>query len=277
MLELEYFSLPFKIALLALGFICGACFGSFVNCIQMRVRDKKSIFGRSVCPNCGHTLGVIDLVPVFSYIFLRGKCRKCHEKISPRYLIVEILFGLTWVAVILIYGWSLITIEYLILFTILCAEALWDFDVFEVPDTLHILAIVNFLAFLFAHDNPLSRLLQGLIAGVIYGGAILIISLIMDKVYKKESIGGADIKLLFVLGLYYGWKTMLLLLILSCLIGFILAFVFKAGFQRAFPFIPALVISALICSFIAEPFIAWYIGLFSLNDAVEGAHIHTHN
>ncbi len=269
MLSLKFFPLPAAIGLLLLAFMTGACFGSFINCIQLRVKDKKSVLGRSECPNCGHRLGFFELIPVFSYLFLRGKCKNCREKISPRYFLAELCFGLAWALTVAFFGWQWLTLEYLVLFTVLCAEALWDLDIFKVPDTLHILAILNFLIFLPTHPEPLKRLLWGALAGLIYALAILVLSLIMDKVYKKESIGGADIKLLFVLGLYFGWKSMLLLLILSCFIGLLLAAVFKAGLQKTFPFIPALVVSAFICAVWAERFIGWYMSLFDL-----GAHTH---
>lgn len=264
MLSLKFFPLPAIIGLLALSFIAGACMGSFVNCIQLRIKDKKSVLGRSECPNCGHRLGFFELIPVFSFIFLRGKCKNCKAKISPRYFAVELSFGLLWALAVVFFGWQWLTLEYLILFTVLAAESLWDFDIFEVPDTLHIIAAVNFLIFLPTHPEPLSRLLWGLVTGLIYGGALLLLSLVADKVFKKDSIGGADIKLVAVLGLYFGWKSMLLLIILSCIFGLLLSLIFKAGLQKEFPFIPALCLSAVICSVCADPLINWYIGLFAL-------------
>ncbi len=267
-MSIMYFSPAFAAAMTACAFVLGAVMASFINCMQIRLTEKKPVFGRSCCPNCGHKLSWYELVPVLSYIFLKGKCKSCKQRISPRYLIVEVLFGLMYAGLLWGFGLSAELAEYVILFTILAAEAIWDYATFEVPDTLHILAIINWLAFLWAH-GPLERLKSGLFAGVIYAGAILLVSLVADKVYKKESIGGADIKLIFVLGLYFGWKAMLLLIILSCVTGLLLALAFRAGMQKAFPFIPALVLSAYICAFAAEPIIRWYTSLFGL-----GEHIH---
>ena len=265
-MSIFYFSPIFAAYMLVLAFILGACIGSFVNCIEWRIHNKKgSILGRSNCPNCGHKLGFFDLIPIFSYIFLGGKCRYCKEKISFRYLGVELVFGAAFAGILAYFGLSWQTLEYLILFAILLAAALSDIVTFEVPDTLHILAVVNFLAFLVTHEDPLNRLLWGVIAGLVYGAVLLIISLVADKVYKKDTMGGADIKLIAVLGLYFGLKSMLFLLILSCIVGLILAMIFKAGWQREFPFIPAIVLSAYICIFIAVPFINWYLGLFHLD------------
>lgn len=265
-MSIFYFSPLFAVYMLALIFMIGACMGSFVNCIEWRIENKAgSIVGRSKCPKCEHKLSFFDLIPIFSYLFLRGKCHYCHEKISIRYFGAELAFGLSYAGILAGFGLTWQTLEYLILFTIILAAALSDIATFEVPDTLQVLAVLNFLAFLITHDDPLNRLLWGVVAGLVYGGAFLVISLIADKIYKKDTMGGADIKLIAVLGLYFGLKSMLMLLILSCIIGLILAFIFKAGWQREFPFIPAIVISAYICVFAAEPFIKWYLGLFKLH------------
>ena len=265
-MSIFYFPPLFAAYMLALAFIFGACLGSFVNCIEWRIQNKKgSILGRSNCPHCGHKLGFLDLIPIFSYIFLRGKCRYCREKISPRYLAVELVFGFAFAGILAYFGLSWQTIEYLILFAILLAAALSDIVTFEVPDTLHILAVLNFLAFLVTHPDPLHRLLWGVVAGLVYGAALLLLSLAADKAFGKDSLGGADIKLLAVLGLYFGLKSTLFLLIISCIVGLVLAAVFKAGWQREFPFIPAIVMSAYICIFVADPFINWYLGLFNLH------------
>lgn len=265
MVALKYFPIPAIIGLLALSFVAGSCMGSFINCMQIRSREHKSVFGRSSCPRCGHTLGLLELIPVFSFLFLRGKCKNCREKISPRYFFVELVFGLSWVYTAAFFGWQPLTLEYLILFTVLLSEALWDLDIFEVPDFLHIIAAVNFLIFLPTHQDPLHRLVWGAVSGLIYGGGLLLISIVADKVFKKDSIGGADIKLFGVLGLYFGLSQMLFLIILSCIIGLILALIFKSGMQKELPFIPAITLSAMICAVCAEPFINWYLSLFMLD------------
>ena len=265
-MSIFYFSPLLAVYMLALAFFAGACMGSFVNCIEWRIETKRGgVLGRSNCPNCSHRLGFFDLIPIFSYIFLRGKCRYCKEKIAFRYFAVEIVFGLAWAGILAGFGLSWLTLEYLILFTAALAASLSDIVTFEVPDTVHIIGAVNFLVFLPTHYDPLHRLIWGVVAALVYGGGFLAISLIADKVYKKDSMGGADIKLMAVLGLYFGLKNMLLLMIIACIVGLILAGIMKAGWQMAFPFVPAIVISAYICIFIADPFIKWYLGLFSLH------------
>ena len=259
------FSPLFAAYLLALAFLVGACMGSFVNCVQMRLSERSgSIFGRSRCPKCGHTLGILDLFPVLSYAFLRGKCRYCKAPVDFNYLAVELIFGAGYVGIFAMFGLSWLTLEYLLLFTLLAASSLSDLRTLEVPDSLHIASIVVFAAFIMTHADPLHRLIDGLIGFAVYGAGMLVLSLVADKVYKKDTLGGADIKMLAVLGLFFGPVKMLLLLILSCLLGLAGAALAKAGLGKEFPFIPAITLGAYITALFADPIIEWYLGLFSL-------------
>lgn len=260
-------SAPWVVYCLFMAFIIGACFGSFVNCLQIRLQNKSgSVFGRSKCPGCGHTLGVLDLFPVFSFIFLRGKCRYCGAKISPRYLAVEVVFGLCYAVILAVFGFSWLTLEYLLLFTLMGAASLSDISTFEVPDSLIIAQAAVFLAFLITHDDPLHRLISGVISAVVFGGAILVISLIADKAFKKDSLGGADIKQIAVLGLYFTMPQMLFLVIVSAIVGIIAALIAKAGLKKEFPFIPSLAVGALVTAAVSQPFIDWYLGLFYVEE-----------
>ena len=134
------------IYVLVLAFLCGACAGSFVNCAADRYAAKQSIFrGRSHCPVCGHTLGILDLFPIVSYIFLRGKCRHCGAKIPVRCLITELCGGLLFLTAAMRFGVSFQTLEYCLLFAALFAVALIDFDTMEIPDGIHLFGIFVFI------------------------------------------------------------------------------------------------------------------------------------
>lgn len=264
---MSIFLLPplLSVYLLVMAFLIGACTGSFVNCIVIRLCEKTgSIFGRSECPKCGHRLGVFDLFPVFSYIFLRGKCRYCKDHVSFRYLAVELIFGAGYAGLLAVFGLSWLTLEYILLFTVTAAGSLTDIEALEVPDIIHIAAAAVFAAFIFTHGDPLGRLISGLAGLAIYGGGMLAFSLVADKIYKKETLGGADIKLFGVLGLFFGPVKMLLLLILSCLFGLVGAALTKAGLGEEFPFIPAIVLGAYITALFADPIIGWYFGLLAV-------------
>lgn len=264
--EIYDFSPLLAVYSLVLLFFTGACMGSFTNCLQLRLQNKSgSVFGRSACPACSHTLGLLDLFPVFSYLFLRGKCRYCREKISPRYFAVEVVFGLCYAGLLADLGFGFRLLEYLLLFTLLGASSLCDLTTFEVPDSLAIAEAAAFLVFSLTYPNPIERILWGLLAALVYGGGVLALSLLADKIYQKDTLGGADIKLIAVLGLYFGMSKMLFLVIISAIIGIIFAYLAKAGLAKEFPFIPSLAAGAFVTLLFGEPFIGWYLGLFHMH------------
>ncbi|MDD7254218.1 MAG: prepilin peptidase, partial [Firmicutes bacterium] len=90
---------------IVLAVVLGAVFGSFLNCMAWRMVHHESVLkGRSHCASCGHPLKAADLVPVFSYLFLKGKCRYCGEKISPRYMAAELVSAALWLGCVFRYG-----------------------------------------------------------------------------------------------------------------------------------------------------------------------------
>ena len=113
--------------LLGVAAVLGACLGSFVNCLAWRLANGESVLaGRSHCTSCGHVLGALDLVPVASWLALRGRCRHCGQRVSPRYVIVEALMAALFAAIVVRYGLSVQTAAYLVLACILMAVALVD-------------------------------------------------------------------------------------------------------------------------------------------------------
>lgn len=136
------------IYLLVLAFIVGSCLGSFICCAADRYSNEQTVFeGRSECPNCKHKLGIMDLFPIFSYLFLRGKCRYCGSKIPLRCLISELVGGVIFLTVALKFGFSLKTLEVCLLAAILMAVTMIDFDTMEIPDGLILLGLLVFLVF----------------------------------------------------------------------------------------------------------------------------------
>ena len=283
------------------AFIIGSVFASFVNCMAGRysVGLLESITaGRSRCDACGHVLGIADLVPVASYIFLKGRCRYCGEKVSPRNLVSEVtlgvafsLIGLKACAAILsqsmvVFGGENpsgmsgtgIVIDAVVTMALVCilmAIALVDLDTFEIPNGLIlggiglwvvtlVLRLVMPEAFVSsvgsapAYAVVLDELVNGLAGGLIIGGAMLLISIIFDKVTGKESLGGGDIKLFFMVGLFLGVLGGLLNLILSCVMGIVFAFGMK---QKRIPFGPSIAAATVVSLLWGQELVAWYIGL----------------
>ena len=248
--------------LLVIAAVSGACAGSFINCAALRhVSGEKISRGRSHCPKCGHTLGVLDLIPILSWVFLRGKCRYCKAPVSGRYPLTELICAAAYVTAAARFGLSFMTLECIALFSILLAVALIDLDTMEIPNGLVIAGAAVFLVFLFTHDDPLDRLIWGAIGGVAFGGGLLILSLIMDKVMGRESMGGGDIKLLAMLGLFTGPAVGLFLIILACFTGLLFALLSRSK-GKAFPFGPAIALAAWPALLAGADIVAWYLSLF---------------
>lgn len=235
------FSEECQIAIVLLLFVCGTCFGSFLNCIAMRtVRRKNWISGRSRCPECHHVLKLRDLIPVFSYLFLKGRCRYCGSRIRLRYLTTELFMGIVWVHTYLMSHDLISFIFYLILFSLFFCLSLIDLESNKIPDIFIVLILINWFGLSlcrreFEFNNILSSFL--LTAG------IYISVLLMEKLSGKECMGRGDIKLIFVVCLYTGFYRNIIVLFLSSLIG--LMMVFMNG-KRKIPFGPCICLAAAL-------------------------------
>lgn len=249
--------------ILFVAFVCGACIGSFVNCAALRlVKGEGFAKGRSHCPACGHTLAARDLVPLLSWLFLRGKCRWCGAPVSARYPATELVSGLAWLSAVWALGISPTALRACLLFGILLALALIDLDTMELPDVLVAAGAAVWLVFALAGPDRLAVLKTGALGAAALGGSLLVLSLIMDRLLGRESMGGGDIKLLAMLGLYTGPAAGLLLIILSCLFGLILALFLARGKGREFPFGPAIALAAWPVLLWGDAIVGWYLGLF---------------
>ena len=274
-------TLAFRIYLCILAFLFGTVFGSFFNCMAWRIAHHESVLkGRSHCAVCGHTLGIADLIPVFSWLLLRGRCRYCKEKISPRYVAAELVCGCGFVLSFLRYGVSWRTLQVIVLFCILLALSLTDFEIYEIPDRFILAGIVWYPASSWLMDRRLNltgmtvsilsegeylslpawgqNLLAGLIGGFAIGGGMLFLSLLFDHLLGKESMGGGDIKLFFMTSLYLGLLQGLFSLILSCIAGLVIAALMR---RRRVPFGPAISLAAFLSLLYGESFVNWYLSL----------------
>ena len=205
-------------------FLLGAVFGSFINCLSYRVvRGEDPIRGRSRCVCCGHELSAPDLVPVFSYLVLRGRCRYCKEKIDPRYVVVEILMGLSFLFAFLRFGISTSTLTVCGTAVILMGLSLTDIESYEIPDGFIIALIIwwvlSVLLKVLTGQAWVRYLRDGLIGGVAIAGALLLLSLLFDRITGKDSLGGGDIKLMAALGFLIGWKEILLVMGIGAILG----------------------------------------------------------
>ena len=192
-------------------FAVGLAFGSFLNVVISRLKTRQNIvFGGSFCPECKTPLRWYDLIPLLSFIYLRGRCCYCHKKISWQYPIVELISGLLWVLIFYNFGISLINIYYIFIFSALLVIAVYDFKWQIIPDKIVYPAIV--IAFVY---NALNATFL-----IVASSAFLFFFLIYFF-SKGYAMGLGDAKLAFLIGLF--------LSPLSAATTFILAFVLGAA------------------------------------------------
>ena len=241
-------------------FTVGICIGSFLNVLVYRIPNRIDfVRGRSFCPACGHSLGARDLVPLFSWLFLRGKCRYCGGRISPRYPIVELAggglallscwrLGFTWVAAIAFAACC-----------ILLTIALIDGDTQEIPDGLVIaLAVLGVCSALMIG--------QGVWSERLFGAVCVSVPMVLMNLIVPTSFGGGDCKLMAAAGLLLGWRMTLLATFLAVLTGggygAALLIRRKKGRKDHFAFGPFLAAGCAVALFFGPGLLHWYLGLF---------------
>lgn len=261
-----YSDLPggFILCMIIFAGIVGAVFGSFLNCAAFRIaRGESFTKGRSRCPHCGHELAAPDLIPVLSWVFLKGRCRYCGEKISPRYVVCELLFAAISIACILKFGLTLVCLRNWIYLACLFCLSLVDIDSFTIPDgCLIIPAAVWLITAPFLGMWPWG-MIKGIVFALICGALLLAISLVLDKVLGKDSLGGGDIKLVALAALYNETAGTLFMIMLACITGLIYIVITKKGRGEHIPFGPFIAAASCIMLLFGGPFVNWYLGLMS--------------
>jgi len=259
---MDYFEPFFQVYIYVCMMIFGLCMGSFLNCLAYRICHNLSIVkGRSMCDHCGHVLGPLDLIPVFSYIFSGGKCRYCGKKLSSRYVFSEIITGLVYCVVVYRYGLSLETIEYLILSSLMLLISFADLEDFLIPPQAIILGLINRFVFICIRGNFLSELLSSVIGAIGISLPLYLLVIVMEKILKKDAMGGGDIKLVFMLGSYCSIGQGLLSVLVACIVGLIFALISNKRNEQ-FPFGPSLCIGYFISILFGTGIVYWYLGLF---------------
>lgn len=243
-------------ALYVLIIATGLIFGSFTNVVMARVPAGASIVSPpSHCPRCGQRLRIQDLIPLLSWVFLRGRCRYCGRPVSIRYPLVELLTAALFLGIYLRWGWTLETLAGWVLVIILLSCAFIDADHGIIPDRITLPGMAMGLGWSFFTIGFFPAL-WGLLA---FGGTLFLVAVI-----SGGGMGGGDIKLAAVIGAFTGLPgaaiTLLLASFLGAVWGTVLMIRGKAGRKTPVKFGPFLALAAYIAYLFSEQMTAWYLG-----------------
>ncbi len=252
---------PAPILLYVLAFSLGACIGSFLNVVILRLpNDNESIiFPPSNCPACRQPIRWYDNIPLLSYlVWLRGRCRSCGNSISIQYPIVELCMGLLSLALLNKFGPSPEFCYYFIFTAALLVIIFIDIHHQIIPDLISLPGIV--LGFLGSFITAIPTWQQSGL-GILLGGGILYgIALGYFLLTRREGMGGGDIKLLAMIGAFLGWQSLLFVLFASSVIGSIVGIGAmirqKKGGKTKIPYGPFLSLAALLFLFFRERILA---------------------
>jgi len=238
-------------------FFIGCCVGSFLNvCIYRIPLEESVVKPRSHCPHCGKLIPWYDNIPLLSFLILRGRCRKCGEKISVRYFLVEALVGVLFLLVWLEYGVSVLTPIYWTIISGLVLGTFVDFEHMIIPDRVSIGGIIMGLILsplvpsLHGVNTPLEGLVAGGIGFVVGFGSLWLVGVFGKMVFKKDAMGFGDVKLLGGLGALLGWQAVLFIIMFSSVIGSLVGLGFivmkSKEWQSRVPYGPYLALAAVV-------------------------------
>lgn len=276
MLHSDFMEPQFYIMFYAVVFLFGICIGSFLNVVILRLPKNESIVSRqspSHCMTCGERIRKRDLVPVFSWIFLRGKCHNCGEKISPRYPIIESLNGLLYVLTFYVMDINAESIITCILMSLLIIIAFMDWDTLEIDE--RILGLIFILAVpmvIFTNEAPLkSRIISRVIGALIISVPFFIIGEVSRIILKKlkgvdyRGIELGDTYLMIAAGAVLGMRA----IIVSALVGIVAAAIgglinkYVTGNSK-FAFGPFLSIGIAVGVLWGDEIAQWYVSLLTV-------------
>jgi leader peptidase (prepilin peptidase)/N-methyltransferase len=242
-----------------LVFILGLLVGSFLNvCICRLPRGESIVFAPSRCPACGRCLSAVELVPLFSWLVQRGRCRGCGATVSWRYPLVELLTGFAFLLLFCQLGLTAAFAVSAAFFACLIVIAFIDLEHQLIPNRLvAVLSGIAVVRQVFWPEMPLASAVWGALAG-----SLLLLALAL---VTKGGMGGGDVKLMLPLGFYSGLQGTLLLLLLAFvaggLVGGLLMLLKVKGRKDAIPFGPFLALAALVAAKAGRQILDWYLAL----------------
>jgi leader peptidase (prepilin peptidase)/N-methyltransferase len=249
-----------------LVFLFGLCVGSFLNvCIHRLPRGGSLLRPRSKCPGCEYELSWYDNIPVVSYVFLLGRCRKCHSRINLRYPVVELLTALVFLWHYQVFDLSALMVVRLLFACALIVLFAIDLEHQILPNLITLPGIAAGLVFSLAFPPGV---LDAVIGAAIGGGVLWLIGEAYYRYSGQEGMGGGDVKMLAMVGAFLGWKLVLVTLIVSSFAGSILGILLiasrRGNMKQALPYGTFLAVGALFASLYGERVVDWYTGLYAL-------------
>lgn len=239
-------------------FIFGIVIGSFLNVCIYRIPEHEDIVKtRSHCMSCGRQLKWYDMFPLFSYLFLRGRCRYCKAKLSVQYPLIEAVNGILYVIIVLQNGVNVDSLLYCLLTSALIVLSVIDFRTYEIPlgINLFILAL-GLIRVALDYHNFLDYLI-GLLA-------VSVVLAILYYATGGRAIGGGDVKLMAACGLFLGWKLIIMAFLLGCVLGAVIHVIrMKVSHEdHVLAMGPYLSLGVFIAMLWGDRMLAWYLGMF---------------
>ncbi len=244
-------------------FIFGTCIGSFLNVCIYRIPANKSIVTPgSFCPNCKNSIPFYCNIPIFSYLFLMGRCKSCRNPISIRYPLIEAMTGIFSLLLFLKFGLTPAMAYWFVFISVLITISFIDIDYQIIPDSISLPGIPIFASsFYFIPEMTIKTALLGILAG---GGSLYAVALFYYLLRKQEGMGGGDIKLLAMIGAATGIKGVVFTIFAGSLFGtiigiFIMLYTRIADAKLKIPFGPFLSLGAIAYIFFGNQLIHWYL------------------
>lgn len=235
-------------------FIIGTIMGSFFNVVAHRLSNNESIIKPgSHCEKCNHLLKWYELIPIISFLIQGGRCRQCHTKLSWWYPLIEIITGLFYLFSYLYFGLSYDFFISLVISSVLVITCITDFNYLIILDEPLIVGSILIIIIKFLQGGIIDTLIA-ILSGLLLFFFMLLVKILGDKAFKRESLGGGDIKLSFFIGLSLGYKLAFVNLVLASLLTLPIAFYYLIKYRdREVPFGPFLIISNFIIFVFASP------------------------
>lgn len=237
--------------------IYGLIIGSFLNVLILRIPEGENfVVTRSHCVNCGYQLAWYDMIPVFSYLFLKGKCRKCGERISVQYPLVETLNAILYFTVFYVNGFQMLSFFYCLVASALIVIAVIDFRTYEIPLGLTVfIGIVGVIRAGMDFEH-ISLYIIGMCSVGLFLEVLFVVS-------NGAWIGGGDATLMMAAGLVLGWKNTIAAFFVACMIGSVCHLIRMklSGADKVLALGPYLSIGIFLMMLWGDRFVNWYLGL----------------